>query len=83
MKRATLIGLYFIIQILILYIIQINLKKNYNVSSTKKRLFISPAFYINTFLLNGKTYDNGQHSPIFPSGGDTVLTVVTKTFVFR
>ena len=28
-------------------------------------------------------YENGQHSHIFPSGDDTVLTVVTKTFVFQ
>ena len=26
---------------------------------------------------------NGRHSPLFPSGGVTVPTVVTKTFVFR
>jgi hypothetical protein len=44
--------------------------------------------YINTYTkyLNvddRKKSSNGEHSPIFPSGGDTVLTVVTKTFVFR
>ena len=26
---------------------------------------------------------NGEHSPLFPSGGVTVPTVVMKTFVFR
>ena len=28
-------------------------------------------------------FENGQHSHIFPSGDDTVPTVVTKTWVFR
>ena len=34
-------------------------------------------------LRKRKRGNNGEHSPLFPSGGVTVPTVVTKTFVFK